>query len=437
MPDAAWPGSGGGGGGSGGVGGSGGSAFAWAAALDRHIDALEGELVSIRRRIHALPDPSGEERPTTDLLASRLGELAEGFPLRARRGPDGRGLLVDPIRPADAPAPPTVTALRADIDALRLHEENAIEYRSQVPGVMHACGHDAHSAILLGAVVGLARAEAAGELPWPVGWRAVFQPAEETSKGALEMIEAGALRGVDAILALHVDPSREVGVAGFRAGPFTAACDDIAIHVLGRGGHAARPHEAIDPIAVGALLVTAIYQFVPRAVDSHDPVVVTIGQIQAGHSPNVIPHELTLRGTLRTLNNVTRQRAREHLLRLARGVEEASGARIAVEFQSGPRSVHNDPALDALLRAAARDALGPAAVEEIPRPSMGGEDFAHYLDHVPGCMFRLGVGSEAAGRLPLHSPRFNVDERALPLGAKILARAAVLRSRPRDPDEPG
>jgi amidohydrolase len=394
----------------------------WKRQLDEAVDARLEELVRVRRHMHQYPELSGEERETTVFLAQLLRE--RGFEVRVGAGE--RGVIADPGRLQDAPR----IAFRADIDALRIQDVKSAEYRSRRPCLMHACGHDGHTATVLGAVLGLKALEDDGALPWPVNWRAVFQPAEESGEGALEMVAAGALNDVEAILSLHMDPSRAVGRIGVRYGILTAACDDLQITIDGRGGHAARPHESLDPIAAAAQLISSIYLFVPRATDSHDPVVVTIGQIMAGDNPNVIPERACLRGTLRTLGGPTRDRTKDHLRQLARGLAEVSGTGIEVQFGLGPPSVRNDSRLTDLLREAGTDLLGEEQVDVIERPSMGGEDFSYYLDHVPGAMFRLGCASPEAGSAPLHSPAFDLDEGALAIGAKILARAAVLWSDP-------
>jgi amidohydrolase len=395
----------------------------WARQIDAIVERQAPLMVEARRRLHAFPEPSGEEWRTTRYLGDLLAEA--GY--QARRGSDERGLIVDP--PITAAGRRLL--LRADIDALRLREERPDAFVSQVQGIMHGCGHDAHAAILLGALRALLEAHQEGVLPWTFRWRGVFQPAEETNQGALEMIASGAMDDVAAVIALHVDPSRPVGTIGTRVGPFTAACDDLEIVVEGRGGHAGRPHESIDPIAVAAQLVSSIYLFVPRGIDSHEPVVVTFGQINGGDSPNVIPSRVVLRGTVRTLGQVVREKTKDHIRQLARGLAEASGARIQVQFQAGPESVHNDPDLTALFHRAAADLLGAGNVQAISRASMGGEDFAHYLRLAPGAMFRLGCCGESGGCPPLHSPLFNPDERCLSIGAKILVRTAVLWSDPR------
>jgi amidohydrolase len=368
------------------------------------------------------PEPSGEESRTTDYLESQLS----GAGLILRRGPRGVGLI------ADSPAPPATprVALRADMDALRLHDAKAVSYRSRVEGVMHACGHDAHTACALGAALGLSNLLRQGAAPWPLAFRVIFQPAEETAEGARDMVAAGALEDVFAIFALHADPSRDVGCAAVKGGAMTAHCDWLGISIRGRGGHAARPHEAVDPIAAAAQLISAIYAFVPRAVDSQDPAVVTIGQILGGYSANVIPDDVELRGAIRTLDEAVRRRVKERLQQLAHGVSQTSGTDIKVQFGEGLTAVYNHPAAVDIVREAIADTVGLEGLQRIERPSMGGEDFSGYLASVPGAMFRLGARSERAGGAPLHSSLFDIDERALPIGAKILARAAVLAADP-------
>ncbi len=391
----------------------------WQRILDALIDERAAELTAARQYLHAHPEPSGQERETTAYVAEAL----RGAGLEARVGPDGRGLLVD-----GGPGTGARIALRADLDALRIQEASDVPFRSTRPNLMHACGHDGHTAAVLGAVWALHAAEAAGALPWAVRWRGIFQPAEETGEGAREMITAGALEGVRGLFSLHMDPSRPVGRIGIRYGALTANCDDLSVCVQGRGGHAARPHESLDPIAAAAQLVTSLYLFVPRAADSADPVVLTIGQFTAGDNANVIPEHALLRGTLRTLSSTARERTKRHIQQLARGIAEASGTRIDLQIRTGCPSVQNDDRFTDTLREAAIGLLGEAALDVIPRPSMGGEDFAYYLQQAPGAMFRLGCASPEAGDAQLHSARFNLDDRSLVIGAKILARAAVLHS---------
>ena len=390
----------------------------WAADLDRRIDELFPRMVSVRRHLHQQPEPSGEEVETTRYLAGLLE--AEQFDVHVAS--DGRGLVAEPD--GQPPSEPRL-GIRADIDALRIHDVKQVPYHSLKPGIMHACGHDAHSATVLGAALALREAAADSTLPWPVVWRAIFQPAEEISEGAKKMIADGAIHGVEAVVAAHMDPSRPVGRIGLREGMLTANCDAFRITVHGRGGHAARPHETIDPITAACQLVGTLYMFVPRSTNSQDAVVVSIGQISGGHNANVIPEEVTLRGTLRTLNLSVRDRTIEHIRHLARGLAETSRTEMDIEFSGACEGVQNDRQITGLLRDAAGNLLGKSQLDEIPRASMGSEDFSAYLEHLPGSMFRLGCAGETTGTSPLHTPTFDIDERAMAIGAKIFARAVV------------
>ncbi|MEO8494526.1 MAG: amidohydrolase [Planctomycetota bacterium] len=395
----------------------------WRESLDRAIDERFPQLVEIRRHLHAHPELSGQELETSLYLYQLLGDL--GFAVRM--GPEGCGLIAD----HDATSAVPRVAIRADLDALHIQDAKQVDYRSQIPGVMHACGHDAHTATVFGAITALKALQDRGELPWDVPFRGIFQPAEEICAGATSMIKAGALDDVTALIAVHMDPTRRVGHIGFRAGVLTANCDEMVIVIHGRGGHAARPHEASDPIAAAAQLVNALYLFIPRVTDSQDAVVVTIGQIEGGDHANVIPEYVTLRGTIRTLDQVVRRKTMEHICRIASSVGQTSETKIDVQFGLGCKCVVNDAKVIQVLRHAAREVLEPDGVEEIARPSMGSEDFAFYLDHVPGAMIRLGCTSDRAGGSGLHTPTFDIDEEALRVGARILARTAVYLA---DPD---
>jgi len=316
-------------------------------------------------------------------------------------------------------------ALRADIDALRIEDQKQTPYRSTVPEVMHACGHDAHTATVFGALLTLERLEREGALPWPVTWRGIFQPAEETSNGARAMVAAKVLDRVDAIFSMHVDPTRPAGTIGIRSGVFTASCDALRVTVQGRGGHAARPHESTDPIAAAAELISTLYQYVPRATDSQDAVVVSFGQIHGGQNANVIPEQVVLEGTVRTLDRAVREKTIAHIRTLAAGIEQVTGTKLDVCFEGGTPSVYNNEGLTELLTSMAIELLGAENVTALPRPSMGSEDFAVYLNHVPGVMFRLGAAGDNGAWTGLHTPTFDVDERCLAVGAKILARTLV------------
>jgi amidohydrolase len=391
---------------------------AWQEVIDSYVDGHHERWISVRRYLHVHPEPSREEYRTTEYLARQLDEVG----LRVRIAPSGRGLIAEPDGQGARPR----TAFRADLDALRLSDAKTASYRSCRDGVMHACGHDAHATMALAAALALWESRQA--LPGPIAWRAIFQPAEEVSEGAAEMVEAGALEDVRSIVALHVDPELSVGRIGQRVGVLTAACQEVRIAVRGVGGHAARPHLAVDPIAVAAQLVTSLYQVLPRSVDSRDPSVVTFGSIRGGTSPNVIPEEVELLGTIRTLSGRAAAQVEERITQVARGLSVASRCTIDVSFNRGTDAVVNDPEVTALCVQAARQVVGPANVEEIRLPSMGGEDFSGYLKQARGCLLRLGVAALDRPRHPLHSPHFDIDEDALTVGAKLLAHSAVLLS---------
>jgi amidohydrolase len=399
----------------------------WRSAIDGTIDGISEHLRALRRHLHAHPEPSLEEFETTRFLAGLLHESG----IAHRVLPSGRGIVADGESPLDSGKPGPRVGIRADIDALRLHDVKTVSYRSTRPGVMHACGHDAHATMALGAILALSQCRAA--LPWPTPWRALFQPAEEIGEGAREMVAAGAVEGVSALVALHVDPELHVGRIAQREGVLTAFCEDLDVTISGRGGHAARPHQAVDPIGVAVQLVNSIYQFVPRSVDSRDPVVVTFGSIQGGTSHNVIPEQVRLLGTIRTLTAESAAQVKKRIRHIAHGLQEASGASLAVSFEGALEGVFNDPVVtEACVRAAA-DVVGADHVDPIPLPSMGAEDFAAYLAHVPGCLLRLGVASADAAHRHLHTPDFDIDERALTIGAKVLAHSVVLLAEPPAP----
>lgn len=395
------------------------------AKIDELVDMRFEQTRSLRRHLHSHPEVSGDERNTSLHLYQLLGD--EGIAVRV--GPEGRGVLADLPDPDDTSLPRI--AMRADIDALSIHDAKKVNYRSRKDGVMHACGHDGHTAIVAGALLALNDLTKAEQSPWPFAVRAIFQPAEETVEGAREMIQVGALEGISAIIAGHVDPSRRLGQIGFRQGIFTANCDEVQIRVVGRGGHAARPHEASDSIAAAAQLINALYLFVPRATDSRDAVVVTIGQVQGGDNANVIPEEVRLRGTIRTLDTDVRRETFEHIRRLASGIGQTTDTKIEVNFGEGCGSIVNDGHLIELFSAAAQEVVGAEGIQWIARPSMGSEDFAFYVDQVPGAMVRWGCTSESTGGSPLHSPTFDMDEEVLRIGARVLARTVLGWSAPK------
>lgn len=400
----------------------------WKQELDSVVAKGVNKVVALRRHLHAHPEISGAELQTSMHLYQLLGKLN----LDVRMGPEGCGVVAENHQSEEPAAARGRIAFRGDIDALSIQDEKQVAYRSVHDGVMHACGHDAHTAVVYGTIQALNTLAEQDALPWPVAWRAIFQPAEETATGAAQMIGTGVLDDVEKIFALHVDPTRRTGEIGMRAGAMTAHCDLLKLTVRGQGGHAARPHESKDPIAAAAQLISTLYQFVPRATDSHDAVVLTIGHVLGGKNPNVIPDTVRLSGTMRTLDAAVRSRTVEQIGQVARGVGEITDTTIEVEFHSSIPSVQNDAELTRLVWQEAEEVLGVDNVILIARPSMGSEDFACYLQRVPGVMFRLGSATDLAMTTPLHTPTFDIDESALEIGVRVMARAVIMACRPSD-----
>jgi amidohydrolase len=390
--------------------------------IDDAATRLAAEQVAVRRHLHRHPEPSGGERETTAFLAEKL--RAAGLEPRVLK--DGLGLVAE-LALGEPPARAKAVALRADIDALPIQDEKTAEYRSCVPGVMHACGHDGHAAVVLGAAL----AAAAVRDGWkaasgpPVRLRFLFQPAEEDSRGAKWLIGQGMLEDVAAIFAVHMEPNFPAGHVGVRYGVLTAACDEVQIAIQGHGGHAARPHQTRDPVLAAAQLVSSLYAVLPRRIDARSPAVLTIARLAAGRTHNAIPERAEISGTLRTIEPATRETLLERMVEVCAGVAMMTGTTITPEFRHAIPSVVNDPRFAAALEEASAAVLGPDGVSRIDLPSLGGEDFAFYLQHVPGAMLRLGCTPPGAVPQHLHGARFDLDERCLPLGSRILLRAAV------------
>jgi amidohydrolase len=393
------------------------------AALARTVAEMSTRLVEVRRHLHRCPEPSCHERATSQYLFDQLRSAG----IEGRLCRDGLGVVADLDVGAPAPSTPRI-ALRADIDALRIQDAKTTPYASQSAGLCHACGHDAHSTIVLGAALATARLREEGGPLYPpqagLRLRFIFQPAEETAQGGHWMVEQGAVDGVAAILALHVDPERSVGAAGIRYGALTANCDELEVVIEGTGGHAARPHQTVDPIAAGVQLASALYQLLPRSVDARNASVFSLGRFSGGTLPNVIPGRVELLGTLRTLDQHVRQTLHDRIAAVIRGIEISSGATIRARWYESIDGVMNDDRATAALESAARAVLGEAAVQRIPLASMGAEDFSAYLSRTRGAMFRLGVAPPGEAAPLLHHPNFDIDERALEIGPRILLGAA-------------
>ncbi len=368
-----------------------------------------------RTAFHQDPELSNEETRTRDTVVAALREL--GIPYRTFE----RGYGVEGFVGADRPGP--VVALRADMDALPVTEESGLPFASRTPGRMHACGHDVHMACLLGAASILGRAPR--PLAGPV--RLLFQPAEEdgTRGGALPMIEQGCLERpkVDFVVGQHVFPNLPLGEIGWREGPMMAAADSFRLRVRGRGGHASTPHQGPDAILVASEIVVGLQALVSRVRDPLDPAVVSVGQIHGGTRNNILPDEVLLEGTVRTLSAETRDRIEVTLRRRVRAIAASLGAMVRIEYVRGYPAVINEPAATHTVVAALEREFGRARVRAVGQPSMGAEDFARYLERVPGTFLRLGVATPGSAA-SLHSATFAPDERALVVGAAALAAAA-------------
>jgi amidohydrolase len=360
------------------------------------------QVVEWRRHLHRHPELSFEESETADFVASTLSSLD----LHVDR--PAENAVVAHLR-GHEPGP--TVALRADIDALPIHEESGVDFASSRPGVMHACGHDGHTAMLLGA----ARELSSSELPRGEV-RFIFQPAEERAPGgARPLVDAGVMNGVDLVYGCHLWTPLACGRVAVVPGPFMAAADFFTLAITGRGGHGGLPHVATDTVAIAAQVVGNLQHVVARRVDPLAAAVVSIGSFHAGEAPNVIPGRAELSGTTRSFDPDVRKRLRELIEDVARGVCAAHGAEYELDYTFGYDPVVNDERATALVRAAA----GEDALTGLD-PIMGGDDFSAYLGCAPGCYAFIGAGSEESGAVyPHHHPRFRIDERALAVGVRL------------------
>ncbi len=376
--------------------------------------------MALRRDVHAHPELSRCEHRTTDLLVRTL--RAAG--LEPRLLP-GTGLMCDV-----GDGPPRV-AVRADLDALPLQESTGLPFSSTVPGVAHACGHDVHTAAVLGAGLVLADLHAAGELPGAV--RLVFQPAEEaTPGGATDVVAAGGLGGIERIFGIHCDPHLEVGRVGLVVGPLTAAFDKLKVVLSGPGGHTSRPHLTADLVFALAKVITETPAVLSRRLDPRAGASMVWGQVEAGGAANAIPAHGVARGTLRCLDVDAWRRAGDIMTAAIGEIVAPYGVDAHVDHERGVPPVVNDAGAIEAFDVAARAVIGPDAVTQTDQ-SLGGEDFAWYLQHTRGAMARLGVRADGSAPTDLHRGDFDPDERALALGAALLAGAAL---QPLEPSEP-
>ncbi len=382
--------------------------------LDQWLASNGAELVALRRHLHAHPELGRREHETTELVRSRLAAAG----LAPRVLPMGTGVV------CDVGTGENVIALRADIDALPVPDLKSVPYRSTIEGLCHACGHDAHTAILLGTALALHAAPAPG-IPGRV--RLIFQPAEElTPGGSIDVIAADALDGARLVFALHCDPRLVAGQVGLRVGPITSAADMVEVYLSGPGGHTARPHLTADVIYALGRVIVDVPGLLSRVVDPRSGLSLVWGEVHAGRAANAIPSSAVLRGTVRVLDREAWGRAPDLIRRLIDDVVRPTGASAQVEYSRGVPPVDNDPDAIDLLRTAAGIALGAGSATSTPQ-SLGGEDFGWYLEKVPGALARLGVASPPpASPVPfdLHQGAFDIDERAIAVGIRLLVQTA-------------
>lgn len=378
-------------------------------------DELQRKLVMLRRDLHRHPELSFHEERT----ASRLyDELASLRPAKLNRVA-GTGVVAR-FAGRSSKVPPV--ALRADIDALPIQEATGFEFASVNAGVMHACGHDVHAAWGIGAAALIAAQPAEGDI------LVVFQPAEEIGTGALAILESGILDGVAAIFGAHVDRKFPVGKVVAQEGPLAASTDTFEIEVVGRGAHGARPQEAADPIVASAAIITALQTIVSRRLDPARAGVLTVGAIHAGSAPNVIPERAKLTGTLRAVDAETRQLLQNELRTVAESVAAAHRVKAEVSLNRGTPPIVNPPEPVQWARAAIASLFGTEAIVRMETLNMAGEDFAYYMEKIPGCFLRVGACEEEGKPIPSHSPYFYAAEESIFVGAAVLAETVRLAS---------
>lgn len=380
-------------------------------------DRIYEKVRGYREHLHAHPELSYQEHETMKFVSEQLTSL--GIAHEAGVGETG---IVGIIRGDHHDANASCVALRADLDALPILEANDVPYKSKVDGVMHACGHDVHTSVLLGAAEILN--EIRNELPQPV--KLIFQPGEEKNPGgATYMIRDGALENpkVDRIFALHVFPDMPTGEVGFKEGLYMASCDEVHLTVIGKGGHGATPHRCIDPIFTGAEIITSLQQIVSRKCDPKIPCVLSFGHFEALGATNVIPEKAHIKGTFRTMNEPWREEALQLIENSIRSIAQSNGAEVDLNISRGYPYLENHPETTAKMRELSKEYLGEDVVNDLPI-RLTAEDFSYYSQEVPACFFRLGVRNEEKGIVHgVHHPRFDIDPEALRIGIQMMALA--------------
>jgi len=379
------------------------------------IENINDDVIALRHQLHEHPELSGQEKETTMLLKM----LLQNAGLEVTTYEEHYGLIADLVVDENKP----FIALRADIDALPINEQSKAAYISRTPGIMHACGHDSHTAILLGAAIAMMQIK--DELTDNV--RFVFQPAEEiTEGGSSQMIKDGALENVKAIFGLHAYPYLKTGEIGYKYGVMLASADTFEIEIFGKSSHGARPHEGVDAILVTSMAVNSINHIVSRQIDPLHPAVISLGTIEGGKAANVICDHVKLCGTVRTVNHEVRHAIPKMMEISLQGITKSMHATYKFDYTFGSPEVCNNAAMVDIVRHAAEKVVGREKSIDLMDPVMGGEDFGRYLEIVPGAFFRLGTCNPDKGScVSQHNSRFDVDDDALQYGMKIMALSAI------------
>ena len=387
--------------------------------LNTKIENIFPKIVAIRRHIHQHPELSFQEYETSAYIQQQLGDLGIPFEIVAQTG-------VVAVLTGQKSASDDIVVLRADIDALPIDEQNDVGYKSKNSGVMHACGHDFHTANLLGAasILNDYKTEFSGKIIL------LFQPAEEKIPGgAIQVLESGILESfggtIKAVLGLHVSPRVSVGKVGLRSGRFMASSDEFYFTIKGRGGHAAEPHRAVDPIMIGAQLLTTLQQVVSRKANPDVPSVLTFGRFIGDGAANVIPEEVKLAGTFRTMDEVWRKEALEMVAEIAATLPVSLGAKVEVEVRHGYPALYNDPALTQKVKTIIAETMGNSVPQDL-EIWMAAEDFAYYSYRYPALFMLIGTNNDdSATQYGLHNPQFNLDEKAFETSIAVLVNAAI------------
>lgn len=378
---------------------------------------LDAELFEIRKHLHQYPELSFQEYDTSKYIQSCL--VNWGIPFKKMLE---TGVIVDIF--GEAGDGPNI-ALRADIDALPIHEESGLDFSSKRDGVMHACGHDGHTTILLGAVYHIwkYRQNLKGMV------RCIFQPGEEAEGAAKKMIDEGVLLEpeIEEVVALHLWPKLPIGTIGIKTGPVTAACDDFEITIKGKSGHAARPHEGVDAISIGAEIIRSLQYFTAKFKEPVDPLVIHVGKINGGNAKNVIADEIRLEGTIRSVQPETRQKIKEKFISFVTEIVKQYGGESHIHYIDGIPPILNDSIIVEKVRKSAGSVIGIGNIHELSSVSMGADDFGYFAEKTSNCYFRLGIREEHQESFDLHHPKFQFNEKVIPIGARILAEYAFNR----------